>query len=150
MPCDPFSVPVHSYLPHTHSLCLSDYLMCTHVHTKGSYQAAVCLKCCFYIAVIFHFGLLSLNCLWGFVWGEEPSHLYMRQKGEETEVRECLCSYSFSLSSFLFEYGACFSTLCFISFTLLSIRFFYVLKHISVSLPLSLTADPQPWHASEV
>lgn len=83
MPCDPFSVPVHSYLPRTHSLCLSDYLMCTHVHTKGSYQAAVCLKCCFYIAVIFHFGLLSLNCLWGFVWGEEPSHLYMRQKGEK-------------------------------------------------------------------
>lgn len=86
----------------------------------------------------------------GFCMGRGTITFIYEIEGGKTEVRECLCSYSFSLSSFHFEYGACFSTLCFISFTLLSIRFSYVLKHISVSLPLSLTADPQSWHASEV
>lgn len=61
------------------TLSYTHMLVHTSTHTRV-YQAAVCLKCCFYIAAIFHFGLLSLNCLWGFVWGEEPSHLYWRKR----------------------------------------------------------------------
>lgn len=63
----------------------------------------MCLKCCFYIAAIFHFGLLSLNCLWGFVRGEEPSHLYMRwRKGRKREVGDLFVfSFIFLASLFL-------------------------------------------------
>lgn len=67
------------------------------MRTQKGFHTAVCVKCCFYIAAIFHFGLVSLNCLWGFVWGEEPSHLYMRLKGKKERWETCLCSYSFSL-----------------------------------------------------
>lgn len=101
--------------------------MCT--HTIGSYQAAVCLKCCFYIAAIFHFGLLSLNCLWGFVWGEEPSHLYMRLKEEKQRWETCLCYYSFPLPLFL---RASLSPMCFISSTL-SLPFMHP-QHVSPPL----------------
>lgn len=102
---DPFSVPLLPYLPQTHYVFLTSTsahtrsLMCAYAHTRGCYQAAVCLKCCFYIAAIFHFGLLSLNCLWGFEWVEEPSHLYMRLKEKKERWETCLCSYSFSSPS---------------------------------------------------
>lgn len=80
MPGDPYNALLHPHLAQTQlSSSLAHVCPCTHKRLQ-LYMAAVCLKCCFYIAAIFHFGLLSLNCLWGFVWGEEPSHLYMRLK----------------------------------------------------------------------
>lgn len=93
------SFHTYTYSKLTLSTCGSTLsFVCTH---KRLYQHAMCLKCCFYIAAIFHFGLLSLNCLWGFVWGEVPSHLYMRLKERKLRWATCLCSYSFSLPSFL-------------------------------------------------
>lgn len=79
-----------AHLVSLNSCFLSHLLPCTRfrscAHTTGSNQAAVYV--CFYIAAIFHFGLLSLNCLWGFVWREEPPRSYMRLRGKETEVRD--------------------------------------------------------------
>ena len=140
-----------TYLELTPSLSLARALRKTtralaHAHTKGvSYRAAVCVKCCFYIAAIFHFGLVSLNCLWGFVWGEEPSHLYMRLKGKKERWETCLCSFSFSLPpSYLsvccpfFSYyvpSRCSSLSCYLN-TSLSFR---VRLFLSLSLSLSLS-----------
>lgn len=82
--CDPFSVPLLPYLPQTHSVFLTStgthtrLLMCTYTHTQEAVIKLLCVwSVVFYIAAIFHFGLLSLNCLWGFEWAEEPSHLYI-------------------------------------------------------------------------
>lgn len=119
---------------HTHRQTHRRSIMCTHAHTKGSYQAAVCLKCCFYIAAIFHFGLVSLNCLWGFVWVEEPSHLYMRLKEKKERWETCLCSYSFSLPPSYSLYAALFSD--YVSFPPVPFSFF--LSHVSLTLSLSL------------
>lgn len=149
MPCDPFSVPVQSYLPHTHSLCLFSL---AHVHTcthkrvlSGCCVSEVLFLYCSHISFWPTFFKLPM----GFCMGRGTITFIYEIEGKETEVRD--------LFMFLFIFFSSFSLCvwCMLFFpqcVLFPLPHFYytllcVLKNTSFSLSLFFACISQPWHA---
>lgn len=112
---------IYSY-PNLHCV-----VMCTHVclcaHTKGPIRLCMCLKCCFYIAAIFHFGLLSFKLPMGVCMGRGAITFIYDTEGKETEMSN-LFMFVFISSAFFF---LTLSLYVFHSYSVLFLRVFHCL-----------------------